>query len=105
MLGMRIDLRTGKPLLANVTGGLSGPAVFPVALRMVYQVYEAVKIPVIGMGGVSSAEDVIEMMYAGAAAVQVGAANLVRPTACRDIILALPEVAGRYGITCLLYTS
>ena len=101
MLGMRIDLRTGRPLLANVTGGLSGPAVFPVALRMVYQVYEAVKIPVIGMGGVSSAEDVIEMMYAGAAAVQVGAANLVRPTACRDIILALPEVAGRYGITAL----
>ena len=101
MLGMRIDLRTGRPLLANVTGGLSGSAVFPVALRMVYQVYEAVKIPIIGMGGVSSAEDVIEMMYAGAAAVQVGAANLVRPTACRDIILALPEVAGRYGITAL----
>ena len=101
LLAMRIDPATRRPVLKNLTGGLSGPAVFPVALRMVYEVYEAVKIPVIGMGGVSSAEDVIEMMYAGAAAVQVGAANLVRPTACRDIILALPEVAGRYGITAL----
>lgn len=86
LLGMRIDLRTKKPLLQNTTGGLSGPAVFPIALRMVYQVYEAVSIPIIGMGGVSSAEDVLEMMLAGASAVQVGAANLVRPTACRDII-------------------
>ena len=101
LLGMRIDLRTKKPLLQNTTGGLSGPAVFPIALRMVYQVYEAVSIPIIGMGGVSSAEDVLEMMLAGASAVQVGAANLVRPTACRDIIRALPEAAARYGITSL----
>lgn len=94
---MRIDLRTKKPLLHNVTGGLSGPAVFPVALRMVYQVYEAVDIPLIGMGGVSSAEDVLEMMLAGATAVQVGAANLVNPTACRDIINDLPAAAARLG--------
>ena len=101
LLGMRIDLRTKKPLLHNVTGGLSGPAVFPVALRMVYQVYEAVDIPLIGMGGVSSAEDVLEMMLAGATAVQVGAANLVNPTACRDIINDLPAAAARLGVTAL----
>ena len=95
---MRIDLKTKKPLLANVTGGLSGPAVFPVALRMVYQVYEAVSIPIMGMGGVSSAEDVIEMMLAGAAAVEVGAANLRDPFASRDIAAALPEVMDKYGI-------
>lgn len=101
LLGMRLDLKTRRPLLANGTGGLSGPAVFPVALRMVYQVYEAVHIPVIGMGGVSSAEDVIEMMLAGAAAVEVGAANLVNPFACRDIIRDLPRVMEKYGINSL----
>ncbi|MDE7219319.1 MAG: dihydroorotate dehydrogenase, partial [Oscillospiraceae bacterium] len=101
LLAMRIDLRTRKPLLANGTGGLSGPAVFPVAVRMVYQVYEAVSIPIIGMGGVSSAEDVIEMMLAGATAVEVGAANLVNPFACRDIINALPSVMQKYGINSL----
>ncbi len=90
LLGMRIDLKTKRPVLANVTGGLSGPAVFPVALRMVYQVAGAVKIPVVGMGGVQTAEDVIEMMLAGATAVEVGAANLVEPYACRDIVAALP---------------
>lgn len=95
---MRIDLKTKKPLLANGTGGLSGPAVFPLAVRMVYQVYEAVSIPVVGLGGVSSAEDVIEMMLAGATAVQVGAANLRDPYACRDIIAALPGVMDKYGI-------
>ena len=83
---------------SNTTGGLSGPAVFPVAVRMVYQVYEAVSIPVIGMGGVSSAEDVLEMMLAGASAVEVGAANLVNPFACRDIAAALPEAMEKYGI-------
>ena len=98
LLGMRIDLKTKRPVIANTMGGFSGPAIFPVALRMVYQVYEAVEIPVIGMGGVSSAEDVIEMMLAGAAAVEVGAANLVNPYACRDIIAALPAVMERYGI-------
>ena len=96
--GMRIDLKNRRPLLANGTGGLSGPAVFPVAVRMVYQVYEAVSIPVVGLGGVSSAEDVIEMMLAGATAVQVGAANLRDPYACRDIIAALPAAMERYGI-------
>ncbi len=101
LLGMRFDLKSRRPLLANGTGGLSGPAVFPVALRMVYQVYEAVHIPVIGMGGVSSAEDVIEMMLAGAAAVEVGAANLVNPYACRDIIQDLPRVMEKYGIRSL----
>lgn len=101
LLGMRIDLKTKKPLLANKTGGLSGDAIFPVALRMVYQVAGAVKIPVIGMGGVSSAEDVIEMMLAGATAVQVGAANLVNPYACRDIINDLPRVMDKYGISSL----
>ena len=98
LLGMRINLRTGKPLLANTTGGLSGPAVFPIAVRMVYQVSKAVHIPVIGMGGVSSAEDVIEMMMAGASAVEVGAANLADPLACKKIIDTLPSVMDRYGI-------
>ena len=98
LLGMRIDLSRRKPLLANTTGGLSGPAVFPVAVRMVYQTAKAVKIPVIGMGGVSRAEDVIEMMLAGATAVEVGAANLVDPCACRDIIRGLPRVMDRYKI-------
>ena len=101
LLGMRLDLKSRRPLLANGTGGLSGPAVFPVAVRMVYQVYEAVHIPVIGMGGVSSAEDVIEMMLAGAAAVEVGAANLVNPFACRDIIRDLPRVMEKYGMNSL----
>ena len=98
LMGMRMDLKRRRPVLANGTGGLSGPAVFPVAVRMVYQVYEAVSIPIIGMGGVSSAEDVVEMMLAGATAVEVGAANLVDPFACRDIIADLPRVMGQYGI-------
>jgi len=98
LLGMRIDLKTKKPVIANKMGGFSGRAIFPVALRMVYQVYEAVKIPVIGMGGVATAEDVIEMMLAGATAVQVGAENLVNPYACRDIINDLPRVMEKYGI-------
>ena len=96
--GMRINLKTRKPILKNVTGGLSGPCVFPVALRCVYQVYDAVKIPIVGMGGVSTAEDVIEMMLAGATAVQVGAANLVDPFACKKIIEALPETMEKYRI-------
>lgn len=98
LLGMRIDLKTKKPVIANIKGGFSGPAVFPVALRMVYEVYEAVKIPIIGMGGVSSAADVIEMMLAGASAVQVGAANLKNPYACKEIIEALPTEMEKYGI-------
>lgn len=98
LLGMRIDLKTGKPIIANTMGGFSGPAIFPVALRMVYQVAHAVKIPVIGMGGVSSAEDVVEMMMAGATAVQVGAANLVNPYACKEIIEDLPRVMEKYSI-------
>ena len=98
LLGMRINLRTRKPIIANTMGGFSGPAIFPVALRMVYQVANAVKIPVVGMGGVSSAEDVIEMMLAGATAVEVGAANLVNPYVCRDIIRDLPEVMAKYQI-------
>ena len=98
LLGMRIDLRRKKPVIANVMGGFSGPAIFPVALRMVYQVAGAVKIPVVGMGGVSSAEDVIEMMLAGATAVEIGAANLVDPFVCRNIIEALPEAMNEYGI-------
>ena len=101
LLGMRIDLRTRRPVLANNMGGLSGPAVFPVALRMVRQAAAAVQIPVIGMGGVSSAEDVIEMMLAGATAVEVGAANLVDPYVCRDIIADLPRVMDKYGIKTL----
>ena len=98
LLGMRIDLRTKRPVIANKMGGFSGPAIFPVAVRMVYQVANAVNIPVVGMGGVSSAEDVIEMMLAGATAVEVGAANLVNPYACRDIIADLPRVMEKYGI-------
>ena len=101
LLGMRIDLKTRKPVLANVMGGLSGPAVFPVALRMVYQVARAVSIPVIGMGGVSTAEDVLEMMMAGARAVEVGAANLIDPWACKKIIENLPAAMDRYGIRTL----
>ena len=98
LLGMRIDLRTKKPVIANKMGGFSGSAIFPVAVRMVYQVANAVKIPVVGMGGVTTAEDVIEMMLAGATAVQVGAANLVNPYACRDIIEDLPRVMEKYNI-------
>ena len=101
LLGMRMDLRARKPLLANTTGGYSGPAVFPVAVRMVYQVYDAVKIPIVGMGGVSSAEDVLEMMLAGATAVEVGAANLVDPYASKKIVEALPQVMEQYGIKSL----
>ena len=101
LLGMRIDLRTKKPVIANKMGGFSGPAIFPVAVRMVYQVANAVKIPVVGMGGVASAEDVIEMMLAGASAVEVGAYNLVNPYACRDIINDLPRVMEKYGIKSL----
>lgn len=101
LLGMRIDLKKRRPLLANTTGGLSGPAVFPVAVRMVYQTAKAVKIPVVGMGGVTTAEDVIEMMLAGATAVEVGAANLVDPFACKKIIEELPAVMDRYGIDTL----
>ncbi len=98
LFGMRIDLRTRRPILANKMGGFSGPAIFPVALRMVYQVASNVSIPVVGMGGISTAEDVIEMMLAGATAVEVGAANLVDPFACRDIINDLPRVMDKYGI-------
>ncbi len=98
MLGMRIDLKTKKPVIANKMGGFSGPAIKPVALRMVYQVYEAVKVPIIGMGGISTAEDVIEMMLAGATAVQVGAANLVDPFASKTIIANLPKVMEKYNI-------
>ena len=101
LLGMRIDLRTKRPVIANKMGGFSGSAIFPVAVRMVYQVANAVKIPVVGMGGVSSAEDVIEMMLAGATAVEVGAANLVDPFACRDIIADLPRVMEKYRINSL----
>ena len=101
LLGMRIDLKTKKPVLANTFGGLSGPAVFPVALRMVYQVYNAVKIPIIGMGGVSTARDVIEMMLAGATAVQVGAANLINPYVCKEIIEQLPQEMEKLGIASL----
>ena len=98
LLGMRIDLKTKKPVLANKAGGFSGPAIKPVAVRMVYQVYEAVKIPIVGMGGICTAEDVIEMMLAGASAVEVGAANLVEPFACKNIIEDLPRVMQKYGI-------
>ena len=98
MLGMRINLNTRKPVIANTMGGFSGPAIFPVAVRMVYQVSQAVNIPVIGMGGVSSAEDVVEMMLAGATAVEVGAANLINPYICRDIIRDLPRVMEKYNI-------
>lgn len=98
LLGMRIDLKTKKPVIANKMGGFSGPAILPVALRAVYQVYDKVKVPVVGIGGISTAEDVIEMMLAGATAVQVGAANLVNPYACRDIINELPAVMEKYNI-------
>ncbi len=98
LLGMRIDLKTKKPVIANKMGGFSGSAIFPVAVRMVYQVAEAVNIPVVGMGGVSSAEDVIEMMLAGATAVEVGAANLIDPFVCKTIIEGLPRVMDKYGI-------
>lgn len=101
LLGMRIDLKTRRPVVANTMGGFSGPAIFPVALRMVYQVAQAVRIPVVGIGGVCSAEQVIEMMLAGATAVQVGAANLVNPYACRDIIQSLPRVMAQYHINTL----
>ena len=101
LLGMRIDLRTKKPVIANRMGGFSGSAILPVALRMVYQVYEAVKLPIIGMGGVTSARDVIEMMLAGATAVEVGAANLIDPWACPKILSELPVVMKQYGITSL----
>ena len=98
VLGMRIDLNRKKPLIANKTGGMSGPALLPLAVRMVYQVYEAVSIPIVGMGGVSKAEDVIELMLAGATAVEVGAANLVDPFACKRIIEDLPAVMKKYRI-------
>lgn len=101
LFGMRIDLRTKKPVIANKMGGFSGPAVFPVALRMVYQVYEAVKIPIIGMGGVSSAEDVLEMMLAGAGAVGIGAANLINPYVCKQIVEDLPQAMEKYRISSL----
>ena len=101
LLGMRIDLKTRKPVIANKMGGFSGPAIMPVALRAVYQVFDKVKVPVIGMGGISSAKDVIEMMLAGATAVEVGAANLVNPFACRDIINELPAAMEKYNITSL----
>lgn len=101
LLGMRIDLKTKKPVIANKMGGFSGPAIFPVALRMVYQVSHAVNIPVVGMGGVSCAEDVIEMMLAGATAVEVGAQNLIDPYACKKIIDDLPRVMEKYGINSL----
>lgn len=98
LMGMKIDLKTRKPVIANKMGGFSGSAIFPVAVRMVYQVYEAVKIPIIGMGGISTAEDVIEMMLAGASAVQIGAANLVNPFICKEIIDNLPAVMEKYNI-------
>jgi len=101
LLGMRINLKTKKPVIANKMGGFSGPAIFPVAVRMVYQVYEAVNIPIIGVGGIERAEDVIEMMLAGATAVEVGAANLKNPYACKEIIENLPEAMKKYGITSL----
>ena len=98
VMGMRIDLKKKKPIIANRTGGMSGPALLPLAVRMVYQVYEAVKIPIVGLGGVSSAEDVIELMLAGATAVEVGAANLVDPFACKKIVDTLPDVMKKYRI-------
>ncbi len=98
LVGMRINLKTGKPILANNYGGLSGPAIKSVALRLVHQVYQNVKIPIIGMGGIMNAKDVLEMMYAGATAVQVGTANLIDPLACKNIIEELPKVMDEYGI-------
>ena len=101
LLGMRIDIKRRRPVLANKVGGYSGPAVFPIALRMVYQVRKAVQIPIIGMGGIASAEDVIEMMMAGASAVEIGAENLVHPYACRDILENLPILCEELGISSL----
>lgn len=101
LLGMKIDLKTKRPVLHNKAGGFSGPAIKPVAVRMVYQVYDAVKIPIVGMGGISTAEDVIEIMLAGATAVEVGAANLVEPFACKNIIEDLPRVMEKYKINSL----
>ena len=101
LLGMRIDIGTRKPVLANRTGGLSGPAIFPIALRMVHQVSKACRIPVMGCGGVAKARDVIEMMMAGASAVQVGAENIRNPYACKEIVEALPGVMEELGIECL----
>ncbi len=101
LFGMRIDVAKRKPVIANKMGGFSGPAIFPVALRMVYQVYEAVKIPIIGIGGISSAKDVIEMMLAGASAVEVGSANLVDPYACKKIVEDLPKEMEKYNIQSL----
>ena len=101
LLGMRIDLKNKKTIIANKMGGFSGPAIFPIALRMVYQVFEAVNIPIIGVGGIESAEDVIEMMLAGATAIEVGAANLKNPYACKEIIENLPKAMEKYGITSL----
>jgi dihydroorotate dehydrogenase (NAD+) catalytic subunit len=97
-MAMRIDLNTKQPVLKNITGGLSGPAVFPLALRMVWQVYKAVRIPIIGLGGVSSARDVIEMMLAGATAVGVGAANLKNPFICKQMVETLPDIMLQYGV-------
>lgn len=101
LMGMRLDLKTGKPILANKTGGLSGPCVKPIAIRMVYQVYEAVKIPIIGVGGIACAEDVLEFLYAGAQAVEVGAQNFVDPYCCQKIIEDLPQVLKKYGLNSL----
>ena len=98
LMGMRIDLKKRRPIIANRTGGMSGPALLPLAVRMVYQVYEAVQIPIVGLGGVASAEDVLELMLAGASAVEVGAANLVSPYACRDIVNDLPRVMEQYHV-------
>ena len=98
---MKIDLKKKKPVLSNKMGGFSGPAVMPVAVRMVYQVYEAVKIPIVGLGGISSAEDVIEMMLAGATATEIGTANLIEPFACKNIIEDLPRVMEKYNIESL----
>lgn len=99
LMGMKIDLKTGKPVLANKTGGFSGPAIKPVAIRMIYQVYEAVNIPIIGMGGIMNAYDVLEFLYAGASAVEVGTANLIDPYACKKIIDDLPSVLEEYGFS------
>lgn len=99
LLGMRLDLKTGKPIIANITGGLSGPAIKPVAIRMVYQVAQAVKIPIIGVGGISSTDDVLEFLYAGASAVQVGAYNFVDPYICEKLVDKLPETFKKYGIS------